>query len=86
MRQKVLFVIIIAIFIFCVVSGQVRNEINKCGVQSSSFATRIFGGVETEKNEFPWLVAIHHRAARSFFCAGSLISAKHVLSGKIKLK
>lgn len=42
---------------------------------------RIFGGEKAEKGEFPWLVALFHREVDIFFCSGSLISNKHVLSG-----
>lgn len=46
----------------------------------------IYGGEKLSKNdvEFPWLVAFHHKSLDQFFCAGSLISAKHVLSGTFK--
>lgn len=47
---------------------------------------RVFGGEKLLKDdhEFPWLVAMHHRVQEVFFCAGSLISVNHVLSGEKK--
>lgn len=67
------------------VSGSSKH--GNCGGNYSS-ENRVFGGEVVQKNsfEFPWLVALHHRIMESFFCAGSLISNKHVLTGRIKLK
>lgn len=42
----------------------------------------MFGGVQTQKNEWPWLVAFFFQPDNIFFCGGSLISIKHVLSGE----
>lgn len=57
-----------------------------CGTQHEMSSNRIFGGevIQKENNEFPWVVSFHLRAKETFFCAGSLISDRHVLSGMIK--
>lgn len=52
-----------------------------CGRRSNVVGT-IFGGNKALKNEWPWLVAFVDRQSESFFCCGSLISSKHVLSGE----
>lgn len=44
---------------------------------------RIFGGEKTKKGDWPWLVAFMRRKQEVFFCGGSLIGVKHVLSGEI---
>lgn len=86
MRLNQLFVILIATCAFHSVSGQVQIEKPKCGVQRSSIQSRIFGGEKLEKDEFKfsWLVGFYQKSAKTYFCAGSLISAKHVLSGKTR--
>lgn len=74
-----------SVFLFLLISC-VSTEISyKCGQQGNSMSTRIFGGEKIVKssNTFPWLVALHDRRGDNFFCAGSLISEKHVLSGQL---
>lgn len=65
--------------IFCLV---------KCNslTQEIVIVNRIFGGYHVptkDKFEFKWLVALHNRVNDNFFCAGSLISQQHVLTGEI---
>lgn len=77
MRNIFIHFVLICFVISTAVEGQ-------CGIKRSfGIANRVFGGDKLANVEFPWLVAMHHRKARSFFCAGSLITANHVLSGKI---
>lgn len=85
MRLKETCVVFVAVCLL--VSSCEESKVQECGAEQFSVESRIFGGEPLEESniEFPWLVALHHRSARSFFCAGSLISAKHVLSGKIVL-
>jgi Trypsin len=58
-------------------------EVNatECGKRSLVVGT-VLGGDEARKNSWPWLAALFNRRYDNFFCAGSLISRKHVLSGK----
>lgn len=56
-----------------------RNEF--CGRRAGVVGT-IFGGSAVKKNSWPWITALFDRAEDKFFCAGSLINSKHVLSGK----
>lgn len=81
MRLKEIFVVLIAIFVIYV---ECSHDETKFGVQSLSNGSRIFGGEKLDKEdfEFTWLVAIVLRSPKTFLCAGSLISEKHVLSGK----
>lgn len=84
MRFKEKFVLLFVIFVCWVNFVQAKSE---CGVPNLVLVSKIFGGEQSVKEEFsfPWLVALYHRFARTFFCAGSLISEKHVLSGKTGL-
>ncbi|XP_063242537.1 trypsin-like [Bacillus rossius redtenbacheri] len=47
-----------------------------CGVPNRG--KRIVGGKVTKVNEFPWLVALY--SGEKFYCAGSLITRRHVLT------
>jgi secreted trypsin-like serine protease len=77
MRVKVSFVIFVAI---CCTYAEEQEE--SCG-RKNSFSLRIFGGEQVRSNEWPWLVALIYWPTDKFFCAGSLISKNHVISGEI---
>lgn len=47
-----------------------------------SFASGlVLGGKRTDRGQWPFLVALRHIIHKRFFCGGSLISSKHVLTG-----
>jgi Trypsin len=54
-------------------------------VEGHEYCGRKFdgSGKEVRSNEWPWLVALVNWPKNSFFCGGSLISSKHVISGEI---
>lgn len=52
-----------------------------CGAGSIS-TSRILGGTETIKGQFPFMVALLKGPGRKFFCGGNLITSKHVLTGE----
>ena len=62
-------------------STSVKNE---CGKKNAAKGL-VYGGEQTKPNTWPWLVAFSHRVKRKqiFFCGGSLVSTKHVVSGNI---
>jgi len=49
----------------------------KCGVKKTS---RIVGGQETEVNEYPWMSALAYAETGSFFCGGTLIGDRWVVT------
>jgi len=51
----------------------------KCGVEKVS-RTRIVGGQDVQKNEYPWQVALVRTGSSSPFCGGSLLSDRTVLT------
>lgn len=81
MNFKEKFVVLIRVYVFFVQCVQAESGGRSQNIEIES---RIFGveKLSNEEFELPWLVALHHRFYRSFFCSGSLISEKHVLSGK----
>lgn len=54
----------------------------QCGQVKISHRGNIVGGVRVQKGEFPWLVAFFDKSETSF-CAGTLLSHLHVLSGNL---
>lgn len=64
-----------------VVSSSVVSEHEQCG-QRLVLSGTIFGGAPTKKGDWPWLVAFVYWPEEAFFCAGSLISRTHILTGK----
>jgi secreted trypsin-like serine protease len=65
--------------IFIELSRTSENCGNRRGVALLSI-----GGKQSEKNQWPWLVAFVHTQANTFFCGGSLLSERHILSGELK--
>lgn len=41
----------------------------------------VIGGNRTDRGQWPFLVALRHIIENKFFCGGSLISSKHVITG-----
>lgn len=73
--NKFSFICLILIFVV----SKASNE--ECG-KRKGFVALSFGGEQARKNDWPWLVAFIHREKNQFFCGGSLLGRKHVLSGE----
>jgi secreted trypsin-like serine protease len=71
--------IVILLSIFLQVSSTVCQ--NYCGKVSVPTGLVVYGE-ETLPGEFPFLVALYKFENDKFFCAGSLITRRHVLSGE----
>lgn len=61
-----------------------------CGIELTD-VDRITGGIHTELEEFPWLVALMYRengngSDVSFRCGGTLISTRYVVTAAQCLK
>jgi Trypsin len=76
MKFTLVFVIFVAI---CCVLADGQGE--SCGRKFSG-SDLSFGGEQVQSNEWPWLVALIYSPKNVFFCSGSLISSKHVISGE----
>lgn len=63
-------------------SSAIKHDDEVCG-QQFVLAGLIAGGNKTVRGEWPWLVALELKPDGMFFCAGTLISEKHVLSGEL---
>lgn len=75
--------LIFFIILFCVNFELLTIKAHECGKKEGEFKGTVYGGKKTEKAEWPWIVAFLHRKYQNFFCGGTLISEKHVLSGEV---
>lgn len=53
----------------------------ECGIVKYS-SELIFGGTYAKRGQWPWLCTLHDSTSEEFFCGSTLISAKHVVTGK----
>lgn len=58
---------------------QYLNSFTNCGNKGNP---KVSGGTEAKLGEFPWMALLKYRSddPRPFFCGGSLISDRHVLT------
>lgn len=77
MNYKIIFFLTVC---FVAVTGQQRSK-NFCG-SAAEFRGFIVGGRVTEPQKWPWLAALYYVPDNKFFCAGTLISDRHVVTGK----
>lgn len=56
---------------------------NTCGQVASDLVEQVIDDENFSESEWPWAVALFNRKIDEYFCSGSLISAKHVLSGEV---
>ncbi|XP_037781911.1 trypsin-like [Penaeus monodon] len=52
----------------------------ECDCGSVNRVTRIVGGVETEVNEYPWMVTLRYSGSMSHFCGASVLASGWVLT------
>lgn len=67
-----------------------KRQEPSCGVpstQASLHLSRIFDGESFDKGAWPWMVALLNRKSTppKFFCAGTLITNKKVVSGEFRV-
>jgi secreted trypsin-like serine protease len=72
-------------FIFCFVLIYLTCSVTigyKCGVRSSIKSEKVSDRNEIDPGSWPWIAALVHLRLNSYFCGASVISEKHLLSGK----
>lgn len=47
-----------------------------------SLSSRILGGSEVYRGDWPFIVALYRAKTSQYFCGGTLISSQHILTGK----
>lgn len=59
--------------------------IKPCGL-SNLMSTKVMDGIQTNRDEFPFLVALFEKKETEshFFCGATLITKQHVLTGESK--
>lgn len=70
---------VIVICVAAVLGNSAKNK--KCGKMSTANPT-VYGGFDTKIYSWPWKVIFKDTKIDSFFCGGSIISSKHITSGK----
>lgn len=78
MRREYL---LLRIFLIGVLLGAFAAMAPDCG-RSNEVVGLIYNGEKSTSGDWPWIVALFYRPANSFFCSGSLVSEKHLLSGE----
>lgn len=56
-------------------------KVLSCG-RRQGFGASVIGGEKAKKNEWPWLVGFVKVPEEKFFCGGSLVTEKHIVSGE----
>ena len=59
----------------------IRNESCSCGIERTG--SKIIGGIDAEKNRYPWMVAVVTNLSRRknfAFCGGSIINDRFILT------
>jgi len=63
------------------VSSQDDSSLYPLKIQTTeNTETRIVGGVEARKHEFPWLVRVQHKSGGGLLCGGAVISSRSILT------
>lgn len=73
--MKLLFSIIFVNFVLC-------SSSSGCGNLSEDVLDPTNDG-ESKRGQWPWLVSLHEHSNSNFICGASIISEKHLLSGKL---
>jgi hypothetical protein len=82
MKFKEFLVIFVAISVICVDASEITTrQPPTCGKRLSGEGN-VMGGRHTRLHSWSWLVVLHLKPTNTFFCAGSLISERHVVSGE----
>lgn len=63
------------------ISGSECGTVSPIESRTSYSTFRIGGGDEVQKGDYPFVAALYQTNERQFFCGGTLISVKHVLTG-----
>ena len=64
-----------------------RNVERVCGKPAQTVGF-IVNGADFKRGEFPWMVALLNKLRNQpeFFCAGTLVSTRHVITGKNQMQ
>lgn len=66
-------------FIFILFAYFKASASDQCG-QKGDFIGFPANEVKSMRNDWPWLASLYHIPSQTFFCAGSIISASHVIT------
>ena len=65
-------------------TAQQQNSVKRVCGKPAKAKGFIVNGADFKRGEFPWMVAMLNKLKNpaEFFCAGTLISTRHVITGK----
>lgn len=72
--MRLFFLVIVQCLVVTVITQECGN------VKYSS--ELIFGGKYAKRGQWPWLCTLHDSESDEFFCGASLISNRHIVTGK----
>jgi secreted trypsin-like serine protease len=83
MKFNEFLLIFMGFFVICVdASETTTRQPRSCGLRPAG-SGNVWGGNHTRFNSWPWLVVLRFKPTNAFFCGGSLIMERHVVSGSI---
>jgi secreted trypsin-like serine protease len=83
MNFKGLLVVFVSISVISTsASENTTSKLSSCGLKPPG-SGNVYGGNHTKSNSWPWLVALRFKPTNDFFCGGSLIAARIVVSSEI---
>lgn len=59
----------------------IQGNAIECGTVNL-YRELMLGGNEVLRDEWPFIAALYHSKSLKYFCGGTIISNKHVLTGK----
>lgn len=63
----------------------VNSSYGDCGVQVTKSKGFVYNGAKAEMGEYPWIAPLFTVRRGEFFCGSSIITERHLLTGKREL-
>ena len=76
---KLCYISVVIALVFQV--GLFKTSDVKCGTSDFSVSL-VIGGNKTEKGQWPYVAALYYADIFRFFCGGTVITTKHIMTGR----
>lgn len=80
-NSRLCVIVLLCQFQICEISGSKCGTVSPVESRIEYSAFRIGGGDVAQKGDYPFIAALYQTNEQQFFCGGTLISAKNVLTG-----
>lgn len=57
------------------------HQVSGIACERDNLSTRIGGGEEVDRGQWPFIVALYLAKESRYFCGGTLVTNKHILTG-----